>query len=189
MKPLGSTDLKRLHRTWRHRTEGRVSLLLDSVQTPYNVGSILRTAAALRVEEIWVTGRTADPTHERTRKTALGSDRFLTFHRIEDVAAACTAAKTAGYRLVGVELADGAGPIQEAGLDVDVCLALGHEDRGLSSACLDACDEVAFIPLLGKIGSLNVATAGAIALYEARRRSWTTEADGPNPLRDGEPTS
>ena len=46
VKPLGPTDLKRLHREWRRRTEGRVALLLDGVQTPFNVGAILRTAAA-----------------------------------------------------------------------------------------------------------------------------------------------
>ena len=61
MKQLGSTDLKRLHREWRRRTEGRVALLLDSVQTPFNVGAIERTAAAMRVDDVWLSGSTADP--------------------------------------------------------------------------------------------------------------------------------
>ena len=50
MRNLGDTELKRLHREWRRKTEDRVALLLDDVQTPYNVGSIVRTAAALRVD-------------------------------------------------------------------------------------------------------------------------------------------
>jgi tRNA G18 (ribose-2'-O)-methylase SpoU len=54
---LGSTDLKRLHREWRRQAPGRIALLLDSVATPANVGAIIRTAAALRVEEVWVCGR------------------------------------------------------------------------------------------------------------------------------------
>ena len=57
-----------------------------------------------------------------------------------------------------------------------VCLVLGHEERGLTQACMAACDAVAFIPMLGKIGSLNVATAAAIAMYEVRRQSWTSPA-------------
>jgi tRNA (guanosine-2'-O-)-methyltransferase len=54
----------------------------------------------------------------------------------------------------------------------DICLAVGHEDHGLSAATLAACDAVAFLPQLGRVGSLNVATACAIALYELRRQSW-----------------
>jgi tRNA (guanosine-2'-O-)-methyltransferase len=53
-----------------------------------------------------------------------------------------------------------------------VCLVVGHEDRGLSPETLAGCDAVTFIPQLGRIGSLNVATATAIALYELRRRDW-----------------
>jgi tRNA (guanosine-2'-O-)-methyltransferase len=172
VRPLGSTDLKRLHRDWRRRTGVRVALLLDSVQTPFNVGSILRTAAALRVEHVWICGATAGPTHDRTSKTSLGADRFLTFTTVESPADAAVEAKAQGYRVVGIELADEAVPIHEADLGGDVCLAVGHEDRGLSAACLAACDQVAFIPQLGRIGSLNVATATSIALYEARRRGW-----------------
>jgi len=173
VKQLGSTDLKRLHREWRRRTAGRVALLLDSVQTPFNVGAIERTAAAMRVDDVWLSGSTADPDHDRTRKTALGSERFLTFHRVESAVAAAEAARAGGYRVIGIELAEDAVPLPDADLTGDVCLVVGHEDRGLSAAVLAACDQVAFIPQLGRIGSLNVATATAIALYEVRRRAWT----------------
>lgn len=174
-RSLGSTDLKRLHREWRRQAPGKVGLLLDSVATPYNVGSILRTAAALRVEDVWLCGQTADETHAGTQKTALGSQRFLTFHHVEDPAAAVTAAKAAGYRVVGIELADGAEPIHRVDLTGAVCLALGHEDRGLTAAVLGGADALAFIPQQGRIGSLNVATAASIALYEARRQGWPAD--------------
>ena len=168
----GSTDLKRLHRDWRRQAPGRVALLPDSVATPYNVGSILRTAAALRVDDIWLTGQTADPSAPGTRKTALGSERFLTFHRVDEPVAAVRAAQAAGYRVIGVELAQGAEALHEVDLTGAVCLAVGHEDRGLSQPVLDAADALSFIPQLGKIGSLNVAVAASMALYEARRQGW-----------------
>ncbi|MGN6694092.1 MAG: TrmH family RNA methyltransferase [Aquihabitans sp.] len=169
---LGSTDLKRLHREWRRQAPGRIGLLLDSVATPANVGSILRTAAALRIDDVWICGQTAGPEVGGTKKTSLGSERYLTFHEVEQPAAAVTAAQGAGYRVVGIELADAAVPIHAADLTGSVCLALGHEDRGLTAAVLQGADQLAFIPQLGRIGSLNVATAASIAMYEARRQGW-----------------
>ena len=82
------------------------------------------------------------------------------------------AARAAGLRVIAVELASGAVPLHEAPLDGDICLALGNEDRGCSAALLAAADAVAYIPQAGKVGSLNVAVAAAIALAEARRREW-----------------
>ncbi len=169
---LGSTDLKRLHREWRRQAPGRIGLILDSVATPANVGSILRTAAALRVDDVWLCGQTAGPELGGTKKTSLGSERYLTFHQLDQPAAAITEAKAAGYRVVGIELAESAVPIHEADLTGSVCLALGHEDRGLTPPVLQGADQLAFIPQLGRIGSLNVATAASIALYEARRQGW-----------------
>lgn len=171
-RSLGSTELKRLHREWRRQAPAKVAVLLDSVATPYNVGSILRTAAAMRVDDVWICGQTADETHASTQKTARGSQRFLTFHHTEDPASTVAEAVAAGYRVVGIELADGAEPIHHVDLTGPVCLAVGHEDRGLSSAVLDGAAALAFIPQLGRIGSLNVATAASIALYETRRQGW-----------------
>ena len=176
---MSPTEQKRLNREWRRRTDGRVALLLDSVQTPYNVGSIIRTAAAFRIDHVWLAGASAPPSHTKSRKTSLGTERLVTWSEHESVVEAMAEAKGDGYAMVGIELADGAVPLHEARLGTDVCLALGHEDRGLSPLTLAACDEVAFIPQLGKVGSLNVAVAASIALYEARRQAWPAPTDGP----------
>ena len=62
--------------------------------------------------------------------------------------------------------------MHEADLAGDVCLALGNEDHGCSAGLLAAADLVAYIPQVGKVGSLNVAAAAAVAIAEARRREW-----------------
>jgi tRNA (guanosine-2'-O-)-methyltransferase len=172
MKNLGDTEIKRLNREWRRRTEGRVALLLDDVMTPFNVGAIVRTAAAERVDHAYLSGRTDTPNHPKSHKLSMGSERFLQWTHFPQTNDAIDAVKDAGYRLVGIELTDVSVPLHQATLGDAVCLAVGHEDRGLSPAVLAACDEVAFIPQLGRVGSLNVAHAMAIAIYEARRRSW-----------------
>jgi tRNA (guanosine-2'-O-)-methyltransferase len=173
VRQLDGTGMKRLHREWRKRTEGRLGLVLDDVQGPFNVGAVIRTAAALRVEDVWLTARTPEPDDGKVAKTALGTDRYLTFHRVADGPAAADAARVAGYQVVGLELADGAVPLHDLALGPATCIVVGHEDRGLPAATLAACDAVAFLPLLGRVGSLNVATATSIALYEVRRRAWT----------------
>jgi tRNA (guanosine-2'-O-)-methyltransferase len=181
-RQLDSTGLKRLHRAWRRRATGQVALLLDNVQSPFNVGSILRTAAAFKVDHLWLVGDTASPTDAKTGKTALGSQRFVEWSSHDTTAQAADAARAAGYRVVGIELTDDATPLPDLAIDGPVCLVIGHEDRGLPPASLALCDDVAFIPQLGRIGSLNVATATAIALYEVRRRGWaaqTPPADRP----------
>jgi tRNA (guanosine-2'-O-)-methyltransferase len=172
MRALDGTGLKRLHREWRRRTDGRVALILDNVQSPFNVGAIVRTAAAYRVEQAWLVGTTPELDDAKVRKTALGCDRYLTWQRRDTIADALAGARAEGFSPVGLELADGAGPLHELAVTGDVCLVIGHEDRGLGPATLDACDAVAYLPMLGKVGSLNVATATAIALYELRRQRW-----------------
>lgn len=171
-RSLGSTELKRLHRTWRRQAPSRLGLILDSVATPVNVGSILRTAAAMRVDDVWLCGQTPAPDAPGVSKTAMGSERFVALHTAGEPDAAMAQARDGGYRIVGVELADHAEAIHEADLTGDVCLAVGHEDRGLSAPLLAQADLLVYVPQLGRIGSLNVATATAIALYEARRQGW-----------------
>jgi tRNA (guanosine-2'-O-)-methyltransferase len=171
-RQLRPTDAKRLNRSWRRATSARLALLLDSVTQPFNVGMIIRSAAAFGAERIWLSGNTAPLEHPSVAKTALGTQRLLTADREPDPVAAAKAARAAGLRVVAVELASGASPLHEAPLAGDVCLALGNEDHGCSPALLAAADAVAYIPLVGRVGSLNVAAAAAIVLAEARRREW-----------------
>jgi tRNA (guanosine-2'-O-)-methyltransferase len=172
IRQLRLTDVKRLNRTWRRGTRARVGLLLDSVTQPFNVGSIARSAAAFGVEHVWLSGNTAPLDHPGVRKTALGTERFLSFERIDAPAGAARAAAAAGLRVVAIELAAGSVPLFGAPLDGDVCLAIGNEDHGCSPALLDAVDCAAYIPQVGRVGSLNVAVAAAIALTDTRRREW-----------------
>ena len=176
-RPLDSTGLKRLHRSWRRRTTGRVALVLVDVQSPFNVGSILRTAAALRVDHLWLVGDTAPPTGAKTAKTALGTERYLRWSHHDTVAEAAEAA-AGGYR-VSAWSSPGAtrSPSCPAGRGVP-----GRRARGpRASRRAHRLRRRRVHPQLGRVGSLNVAVATAVALYEVRRRS------GPPGTRPGGP--
>lgn len=178
-RQLRPTDVKRLNRDWRRRTEGRVALIVESVTQPFNIGSIVRSAAAFGVTRIWFTGNATTPAHSATRKTALGTDRLVEWEKLATGPDAVAVAREDGFRVVAVELTGDARPLHEAALDGDVCLAVGGEDHGCSPALLAAADATAYIPQIGRVGSLNVAVATAIALSETRRREWATPSDRP----------
>ncbi|HEX5997018.1 MAG TPA: TrmH family RNA methyltransferase [Jiangellales bacterium] len=176
MAQLRGTDLKRLHRTWKRRSSVRLGLLLDGVQSPFNVGAMVRTAAAFGVTDLYLVGRTASARDAKAQKMAMGTDRYLAVTSIAESGPAVARAREAGYFVVGIELTDDARPLHELELSRDVCLAVGAEDHGLSAACVRSCDALAYIPQIGKVGSLNVAAAAAIACYEVRRQDWAGSA-------------
>ena len=171
-RQLRPVEVKRLNREWRRATENRLALLLDSVAQPFNVGSIVRSAAAFGAERLWLCGNTAPLSHPGVGKTALGTQRLVETTLEPGPVAAAKAAADAGLRVVVIELASGAVPLHEAPLDGDVCLAIGNEDHGCSAGLLGVADAVTYIPQPGRVGSLNVAVAAAVAMAEARRREW-----------------
>jgi tRNA (guanosine-2'-O-)-methyltransferase len=171
-RQLDGTGLKRLHRTWRERTTGRVALILDGLGTPANVGAIARSAAAYRVDHVWLAGPTPSFEGPGVGRTALGTDRYLESTTIASTLDAIAEARAQGYRVLALELTDDAQALHEVSAADATCLVIGHEDHGVGKAALAACDAAVYLPMLGKVGSLNVATATAIALYELRRTCW-----------------
>ncbi|MGW4642979.1 RNA methyltransferase [Sphaerisporangium sp. NPDC004334] len=184
-RQLRPTDVKRLNRSWRRGTENRLSLILESVTGPFNVGSIFRTAAAFGADQLWLAGNAIPPTNPKVQKTALGTDRLVTWHDPVPALEAVREAKDHGYTVIAVELTGDAVPLHRARLGRDVCLVLGSEDHGCSPAVLEAADEVIYIPQVGRVGSFNVGVAAAIVLAEARRQEWAA-ADASGAAPDGD---
>ncbi|MGH3428004.1 MAG: TrmH family RNA methyltransferase [Terriglobales bacterium] len=176
-RQLGSTDLKRLHRDWKRRPRPRLTLLLENLSSPFNIGSIVRTAAAFGVDRLYIVGRGDELRNAKAQKVALGSERFLTWDYFDDAASALHAARTDNFTCVALELTTGAVPLHEADLNRDICLVVGHEDRGVSPGTIAGCELAVFIPQLGKIGSLNVGNATAIGCAEARRQAWQSQLE------------
>jgi tRNA (guanosine-2'-O-)-methyltransferase len=172
VKQLKSVELKRLHRSWQRRTDQRVALLLDGVQDPFNIGGIVRTAASMRVEHLYLCAHATSPNHPKVGKTSKGTERFLEWSVHEQALEGIKAARDDGLRVVALELTDASTPAFDADLSGDVCVVIGNESNGASSEVLDACDAAVYVPQLGRVGSLNVVTATAIALYEVRRQGW-----------------
>ena len=170
-RQLRPTDVKRLNRAWRRRTEGPAGaaarLGQPAVQRRVDLPHRrrVRRRADLAVRQHAPARPPLGPQDRAGHRPAcqLGArpDRGRGGRR-RPPPAAC---RWSPSNWPAVPL-----PLHEAPLDGDVCLALGNEDHGCSPALLAAASAVAYIPQTGRVGSLNVAAAAAIALAEARRR-------------------
>ena len=144
-------------------------LILDGILDPRNLGALLRTAEASGVGGVILPKRRSAPVSPLAEKAAAGATAYLPICQIENLARALTVVQEAGYWLVG--LTPGT---QQTLYDVDlpqkIALLLGGEEKGLRSLTRQKCDYLLTIPMRGRIESLNVSVAGAVALYEFLRR-------------------
>jgi tRNA G18 (ribose-2'-O)-methylase SpoU len=152
----------------------RVVVLLDNVRSLYNTGSILRTADATGVERVVLCGITPRPDQggrqrRAIAKTALGAEESVAWEYQADTGTALRALAADGYRIVALETSPAAVDLFTWSPDWPVCLVFGHEREGISHELAPLLSTVIRIPMLGRKGSLNVATAAGVALYELLR--------------------
>jgi tRNA (guanosine-2'-O-)-methyltransferase len=144
----------------------RLGLLVASVTQPFNVGTIVQSAAAFGVEQIWFSGNASLPDHPNAVKAAAGADRLVSWQYAGTAAEAAVAVREAGFKLIALELASNSVPIYDLTPEDDICLVIGAEDHGCPPVLLAAADSAVYIPQVGRVGSLNVAVATSIALAE-----------------------
>ena len=147
-----------------------VSILLDNVRSLYNVGAFFRTADAAGCEKLYLCGITGRPPKPAITKTALGADETVPWQYNTQAAAVIAELHEKGYEIAAIETSRRAVDLFDWRPSFPVCLVFGHETDGLATALLGMCDTHVRIPMLGRKHSLNVATAGGIALYELLRK-------------------
>lgn len=152
--------------------DGRAPFLLavDGVTDPGNLGALLRSAECAGVSGIVLPRHRAVHVTPTVTKAAAGAVEHLPMAIVGGLPAALERLKAAGLWVVGLD-AGGDTSLADLPFAADpVALVLGAEGAGLSRLVRQRCDAVASIPLRGRLGSLNVAAAAAIATYELARR-------------------
>jgi tRNA G18 (ribose-2'-O)-methylase SpoU len=147
-----------------------VFALLDNVRSVWNVGSMFRTADAVALAGMYLTGMTATPPRADMEKTALGATRSVPWDYWRDPVAACRRLRDSGVRLVALEQTDRSGDWERTDWSFPLCFVVGHEVRGVGPEVLALADEVVEIPMAGVKTSLNVAVSFGVLAYEIRRR-------------------
>jgi tRNA G18 (ribose-2'-O)-methylase SpoU len=136
-----------------------------NIRSAHNVGSIFRTADAIGVAKIYLTGYTPAPKHPGISKTALGAEDFVSWEKKSELEALLQRLKKEKFEIVALEQDKKSIPLDLYKPKKKMVLVLGNEVRGLSRASLAKCDKIVEIPMRGKKESLNVAVAFGIAVY------------------------
>jgi 23S rRNA (guanosine2251-2'-O)-methyltransferase len=141
-------------------------LLCHNIRSLHNVGSFFRCADAFNIERIYLTGYTGKPPRAEIAKVALGSELRVPWEGRGDILPLIAELKASGVRVVALEIGEGATPLNEFRSNQPIALIVGNEVGGIEKEVIDACDEMVFIPMIGKKKSLNVSVAAGIAMYE-----------------------
>jgi 23S rRNA (guanosine2251-2'-O)-methyltransferase len=162
-------ELPDLLESARARGEPPLLLLLDGVTDPQNLGALVRSAHALGAHGVVVPKDRAAGMTPAAFKAAAGALEHCPIARVTNLSRAIDDLKE--DRVWSVALAaDGDRNLDELDLTAPIALVLGSEGKGVRPLVRKTCDHRARVPMMGGVGSLNVAAAGAVALYEAARQ-------------------
>jgi 23S rRNA (guanosine2251-2'-O)-methyltransferase len=145
-------------------------LLLDHLQDPQNLGSLLRSAEAVGVHGVVIPERRAAGVTPAAVRASAGAAEHVQVALVTNLVQAMESLQGEGLWLAGLEANPEALLYTQADLSGPLGLVVGSEGQGLARLVRETCDFVIRLPLYGQVESLNAAVAGAIALYEARRQ-------------------
>lgn len=159
------TDYKSLNKK-------RLTLVVDSVRSMLNIGSLFRTADAFLLEKIVLCGISGTPPHPEISKSALGAENVVEWSYSEDALKKCEELKREGYEICVLEQVHGSIKLDNflASAEGRYALVLGNEVEGVNQKIVDIADYVLEIPMGGMKHSLNVSVCAGIAIWHIYRQ-------------------
>ncbi len=146
-------------------------LVLDGVTDPQNFGSLLRTCEVAGVDGVLLRKKRSVKVTPTVYKVSTGAVEHVPIIQVSNLSYACQRLKEIGFWIVGAET-NASKNYWEIDFTNKVGLILGSEGKGISPLLKKHCDDLAQIPQVGKVTSLNVSVAGAIFIFEAMRQKW-----------------
>jgi len=174
MRKLLNSELERKSvEQFRKSEKSPFIIVLDNVRSQNNVGSIFRTADAFLSEAIYLCGITATPPHREINKTALGATESVTWKYYSKTSEAINELRDSGYRIIGIEQAEGSVELQNMKINKGerYALVFGHEVNGVDQEILNLCDHCVEIPQFGTKHSFNIAISVGIVLWELNKKT------------------
>jgi 23S rRNA (guanosine2251-2'-O)-methyltransferase len=139
-------------------------LILDMIQNPQNLGTLLRSAEALGVDGVIMPlARTAGVTPAVVHASSGASEHVMIAQA--NLAQAIETLKEAGVWVLGLDAGQGSRPIEQVDLTIPLAWVVGNEGEGMRALVRKSCDLLVSLPMSGKVDSFNAAVAGSMALF------------------------
>jgi len=169
LKKLSTEELNRIGTEEYKQAEKKpVMIVLDSIRSLNNIGSIFRTADAFRIEGIYLCGISACPPHREIQKTALGATDSVDWKYFENIEEAIIELKKNSYKILAAEQTDNSTKLQDfiPEKNQKYALVFGNEINGVSPFVVEFADSCIEIPQYGTKHSFNVTVSAGIILWD-----------------------
>lgn len=168
--PYAYVELEDLLRNAESRGEAPFLLILDEIEDPHNLGSILRTADCTGVHGVVLPKRRSAQITATVSKTSAGAVEYVPVARVTNLAQSIEQLKEAGVWVVGT-VVDAEEEIYDTNVfDGPVAVVIGNEGKGMGRLIREKCDVLLKLPMAGRINSLNASVAAGVVMYEVLRR-------------------
>lgn len=167
--PFAYCEIEQIVEAAKQKEEDPFILILDGIEDPHNLGSIIRTAETAGVHGIIIPERRAASVTATVAKVAAGAIEYMKIARVTNLTDAINKLKEQGLWICGTDL--------QTNIDYDkqnyqgpLGIVIGNEGKGISEKVRKNCDFLVKIPMKGKVNSLNAAVATGIIVYEAAKQ-------------------
>ncbi|MFF2890675.1 23S rRNA (guanosine(2251)-2'-O)-methyltransferase RlmB [Paenibacillus sp. NPDC057967] len=144
-------------------------LLLDEIEDPHNLGSILRTAECTGVHGVIIPKRRAAGLTATVLKTSAGAAEHVPVARVTNLAQTIEKLKEAGVWIAGTDVS-AKQDVYKTKFDMPLAIVIGNESKGMGRLIKEKCDFLVKLPMLGQLNSLNASVAAGVLMYEVVRQ-------------------
>lgn len=144
-------------------------LILDEIEDPHNLGSILRTADVVGAHGVIIPKRRAVGLTSTVAKSSAGAMEYVPVARVTNIVRTMEELKEKGVWMAGTD-ASGEQDFRQAKYDMPIGLIIGSEGKGMSRLVKETCDFTVRLPMVGHVTSLNASVAGALLMFEVFRQ-------------------
>ncbi|MHA6481174.1 23S rRNA (guanosine(2251)-2'-O)-methyltransferase RlmB [Paenibacillus sp. strain BS8-2] len=144
-------------------------LVLDEIEDPHNLGSILRTSECTGVHGVIIPKRRSASLTATVLKTSAGAAEHVAVARVTNLAQTIEKLKESGVWVAGTDVS-AAQDVYKSKFDMPLAIVIGNESKGMGRLIKEKCDFLVKLPMLGKLNSLNASVAAGVLMYEVVRQ-------------------